>query len=59
MGKRTHVITVNDYLARRDAEWMGPLVKFFDLTVDAVTETSTVEQRRAAYRCDGSLWPGH
>ena len=51
-GKRVHLITVNNYLAARDAEWMRPLVEFFGLTVAAVTESSTREERIAAYRCD-------
>ncbi|OEY04418.1 accessory Sec system translocase SecA2 [Corynebacterium sp. BCW_4722] len=51
-GKRVHVITVNNYLAARDAEWMRPLVEFFGLTVAPVTESSTREERVAAYRSD-------
>ena len=51
-GRRVHVITVNNYLARRDAEWMRPLVEFFGLSVGAVTEASTRDERVAAYRCD-------
>ncbi|AWB83977.1 accessory Sec system translocase SecA2 [Corynebacterium liangguodongii] len=51
-GKRVHLMTVNNYLAQRDAEWMRPLVEFFGLTVGAVTEASTREERVAAYRCD-------
>lgn len=51
-GKRVHVITVNNYLAARDADWMRPLVEFFGLTVGAVTESSTHEERVCAYRCD-------
>ncbi|WP_277600461.1 accessory Sec system translocase SecA2 [Corynebacterium hylobatis] len=51
-GKRVHVITVNDYLAERDAEWMRPLVEFFGLSVAAVTEKLGPEERRAAYACD-------
>ena len=47
-GKRVHVITVNNYLAHRDAEWMRPLVEFFGLTVASVTEASTREERVAA-----------
>ena len=50
MGKRVHSVTVNDYLAARDAEWMGPLVKFFGLTVAAVTESMTTDERRKAYK---------
>lgn len=51
-GKRVHVITVNNYLAHRDAEWMRPLVEFFGLTVSAVTEASGRKERVVAYRCD-------
>ncbi|WP_301924536.1 accessory Sec system translocase SecA2 [Corynebacterium glaucum] len=51
-GKRVHLITVNNYLAARDAEWMRPLVEFFGLTVAAVTESSSREERVAGYRCD-------
>ena len=51
-GKRVHVITVNNYLAARDAEWMRGLVEFFGLTVASVTESSTREERVAAYRSD-------
>jgi len=51
-GKRVHVITVNNYLAARDAEWMRPLVEFFGLSVAPVTESSTRDERVAAYRCD-------
>ncbi len=47
-----HVLTVNDYLARRDAEWMAPVYKHLGLTVGWVTEASTREERRAAYACD-------
>ena len=39
MGKRVHVITVNDYLAARDAEWMSPLVEFFGVSVGAITSS--------------------
>ncbi len=51
-GKTVHSITINDYLAVRDAEWMRPLVEFFGLSVGAISETMTPEQRREAYRCD-------
>ena len=51
-GKRVHLITVNNYLAERDAAWMRPLVEFFGLRVAAVTEASTREERVAAYACD-------
>jgi preprotein translocase subunit SecA len=47
-----HVLTVNDYLARRDAEWMAPIYKLLDLSVGWVNETSTPEERRAAYAKD-------
>lgn len=48
-GKRVHVVSVNDYLARRDAEWMGPLHAALGVTVSWIGETSTPEERRAAY----------
>lgn len=51
-GRSVHVITINDYLARRDAEWMGPLIEAMGLTVGWITADSTAAERRAAYRCD-------
>ncbi|AKK05887.1 protein translocase subunit secA [Corynebacterium mustelae] len=49
MGKRVHTITVNDYLAERDADWMGPLVRYFGLTIAAITEDMSSVERRKAY----------
>ncbi len=51
-GRHVHVVTINDYLARRDAEWMGPLVEALGLTVGWITADSTAAERRAAYRCN-------
>jgi preprotein translocase subunit SecA len=51
-GRHVHVVTINDYLARRDAEWMGPLLEAMGLTVGWITAESTSEDRRAAYGCD-------
>ena len=51
-GRHVHIISVNDYLARRDAEWMGPLLEAMGLTVGWITEGSTATERRAAYACD-------
>ncbi|MCV7354922.1 accessory Sec system translocase SecA2 [Mycolicibacterium fluoranthenivorans] len=51
-GRKVHVISVNDYLARRDAEWMGPLLEAMGLTVGWLTADSTPAQRREAYACD-------
>ncbi len=51
-GRHVHVITINDYLARRDAEWMGPLIEAMGLTVGWITADSTAAERRAAYQCD-------
>ncbi len=51
-GRHVHVVTINDYLARRDAEWMGPLLEALGVTVGWVTGESTAEQRRAAYECN-------
>ncbi|MER7442701.1 accessory Sec system translocase SecA2 [Micromonospora avicenniae] len=47
-----HVLTVNDYLARRDAQWMEPVYTLLGLTVGWVNEASTPQERRAAYACD-------
>jgi preprotein translocase subunit SecA len=51
-GRSVHVISVNDYLARRDAEWMGPLLEAMGLTAGWITADSTPDERRAAYGCD-------
>jgi preprotein translocase subunit SecA len=51
-GRHVHVVTINDYLARRDAEWMGPLLEAMGLTVGWITAESTSEDRRIAYGCD-------
>ncbi|MCV7102448.1 accessory Sec system translocase SecA2 [Mycobacterium palustre] len=51
-GRHVHVVTINDYLARRDAEWMGPLLEALGLSVGWITAESTSEERRAAYGCD-------
>ena len=51
-GKGVHVVTVNDYLASRDAGWMGKVHEFLGLTVGVVLNASTKEERRAAYNCD-------
>ncbi len=51
-GKGVHVVTVNDYLARRDMEWMGPLYMSLGLTVGSIQSNIPNEDRQAAYRCD-------
>jgi len=51
-GKGVHVVTVNDYLARRDAEWMGQVYRFLGLSVGVVQHGISDEERRAAYQCD-------
>jgi preprotein translocase subunit SecA len=51
-GRGVHVVTVNDYLARRDAEWMGPLYEALGLTVGIIQHGLDPAQRRAAYNCD-------
>ena len=51
-GKGVHVVTVNDYLARRDAEWMGQIYKFLGLTVGVIVPNLTDEERRSAYNSD-------
>ena len=51
-GKNVHLVTVNDYLARRDASWMGHLYKFLGLTVGCIQNSMDSEERRAQYACD-------
>jgi len=51
-GKGVHVVTVNDYLASRDAEWMGKLYRFLGLTIGVVVAGQPPEQKRAAYQAD-------
>ncbi|MHA7816707.1 MAG: preprotein translocase subunit SecA [Pseudohaliea sp.] len=51
-GSPVHLVTVNDYLAGRDAGWMGPLYEFLGLEVGVIRSGQLPEQKRAAYRCD-------
>lgn len=51
-GRGVHVLTFNDYLARRDAAWMGPVYEFFGLRVAAIQEGMSAAERRAAYAAD-------
>jgi preprotein translocase subunit SecA len=51
-GGGVHVMTVNDYLAQRDAKWMGPIYEFLGLSVGCIRQGLTTEQRQRAYRCD-------
>ncbi|MBQ3522878.1 MAG: preprotein translocase subunit SecA [Clostridia bacterium] len=51
-GKGVHIVTVNDYLARRDSEWMGKLYRFLGLSVGLIVHDLDGEQRREAYACD-------
>ena len=51
-GKGVHIVTVNDYLAKRDAEWMGEVHKFLGLTVGVVLNSMKSDERREAYNCD-------
>ncbi|MBE5956675.1 MAG: preprotein translocase subunit SecA [Lachnospiraceae bacterium] len=51
-GKGVHVVTVNDYLAKRDAEWMGQIHRFLGLTVGVILNSYDNDERRAAYNCD-------
>ncbi|MDD5259660.1 MAG: preprotein translocase subunit SecA [bacterium] len=51
-GKGVHLVTVNDYLAKRDSEWMSPIYKFLGLTVGVVQHDLDNTARQAAYRCD-------
>src|SRR5262249_37403983 len=51
-GKGVHVVTVNDYLARRDAEWMGQIYRFLGLTVGCILHNLNDNERRTSYACD-------
>ena len=51
-GKGVHIVTVNDYLAKRDAEWMGQVYRFLGLTVDYIIHEKNDMQRKIAYNCD-------
>jgi preprotein translocase subunit SecA len=52
LGRGVHIVTVNDYLARRDREWMGPIYEFLGLTVGVIQHEMSDEQRKVAYACD-------
>lgn len=51
-GKGVHIVTVNDYLAKRDRYWMGPIFEFLGLSVGLIQHESTPEERKKAYQCD-------
>ncbi len=51
-GEGVHVVTVNEYLAQRDADWMGPVYRFLGLTVGVIKNSQSPEEKRAAYGCD-------
>ena len=51
-GKGVHIVTVNEYLAQRDADWMGPIYRFLGLTVGVIKSGQTSDEKRAAYACD-------
>jgi len=59
LGKGAHLVTVNDYLARRDAEWMGKIYKALGLTVGVIQHDLGSEERRAAYNCDITYITNH
>jgi preprotein translocase subunit SecA len=51
-GEGVHIVTVNEYLAQRDADWMGPVYRFLGLTVGVIKNAQTSAEKRAAYACD-------
>ncbi|MBS0375463.1 MAG: preprotein translocase subunit SecA [Proteobacteria bacterium] len=51
-GRGVHVVTVNEYLASRDAEWMGPVYRFLGMSVGVIRSGQTQDEKRAAYACD-------
>ncbi|MBN2189771.1 MAG: preprotein translocase subunit SecA, partial [Candidatus Aureabacteria bacterium] len=52
LGKNVHLVTVNDYLARRDSEWMGKIYEFLGLTVGCIQNGMTPDEKKAQYQCD-------
>jgi preprotein translocase subunit SecA len=52
LGRGVHVVTVNDYLAKRDSEWMGPVYEFLGLTVGVIQHDMSDEERKIGYACD-------
>ncbi|HTZ11917.1 MAG TPA: preprotein translocase subunit SecA, partial [Candidatus Margulisiibacteriota bacterium] len=52
LGRGVHIVTVNDYLARRDREWMGPIYEFLGLSVGTIQHEMSDEERKVAYSCD-------
>jgi preprotein translocase subunit SecA len=51
-GEGVHIVTVNEYLAQRDADWMGPVYRFLGLTVGVIKNAQSQQEKRAAYACD-------
>ena len=51
-GKGVHIVTVNDYLARRDRDWMGPVFEFLGMTAGAIQSNQSYMEKKAAYQCD-------
>jgi len=51
-GEAVHIVTVNEYLAQRDADWMGPVYRFLGLSVGVIKNAQTPQEKRAAYACD-------
>src|SRR5205085_686762 len=51
-GEGVHIVTVNEYLAQRDADWMGPVYRFLGLTVGVIKNAQSPPEKRAAYACD-------
>ena len=58
-GKGVYIVTVNDYLAKRDSEWMGKVHEFLGLTVGVVLNDMSNDERRDAYNCDITSLPTH
>jgi preprotein translocase subunit SecA len=59
-GKGVHVVTVNDYLAKRDAKWMGPVYDFLGLTTGIIVPNQPLSDKKVAYQCDticAPTWP--
>ena len=52
LGRGVHVVTVNDYLAKRDREWMGPIYEFLGLSIGVIQHDMSDEERKIGYACD-------
>ncbi len=55
-GRRVHLITVNDYLAKRDSLWMGPIYEYLNISNSFIQNDQTIEEKIESYNCHVVLW---